>query len=76
MAAGQPVDLLSQKNLEWHHKTKCPVFSVILACHHAEIKHCCQLHSTEQGRASTRQHAVLQLLQANRYGLQSSAMSS
>lgn len=76
MAAGQPVDLLSQKNLEWHHKTKCPVFSVILACHHAEIKHCCQLHSTEQGRASTRQRTVLQLLQANRYGHQSSAMSS
>lgn len=42
MAVGQPVDLLSQQNLECHHKTKCLVFSVILASRHAEIKHCCQ----------------------------------
>lgn len=31
MAAGQPVDLLSQENSEWHHKTKCLVFCVTLA---------------------------------------------
>lgn len=35
MARGQPVDLLSQRNLEWHHQTKCLVFSVTLARHHA-----------------------------------------
>lgn len=31
MAAGQPADLLSQENSEWHHKTKCLVFRVTLA---------------------------------------------
>lgn len=35
MALGQPVDLLSQRNLEWHHQTKCLVFFVTLARHHA-----------------------------------------
>lgn len=75
MAAGQPVDLLSQKNLEWHHKTKCLVFSVILSSHQAAIA-LLSIPTALRRRGRPGSAGRLRRLRTDGHGLQSSAVTS